>query len=127
MFLSFLNQTFSASEKHFKLAFSNKIDNFFLKFIPSDARDSYHLFLSKKRNVSLRQAKTGKYECYRITTLLLYLCVTRGYTFSLEEMSCYDFFSRNSCCKSLASDGIYSQSGHQSYFKTPIYGASLLN
>ena len=49
---------------------------------------------------------------------------TRAYLFSPQEGSCYVFYTRNNCCKCLASYGVIIQRVIQSYLKTPC-GASL--
>ena len=59
-------------------------------------------FGSKKRSATLRQAKTGKHECRKVTVTYY-----------------------NNCCEFLASYGVTFQSVIKSCFKTPVFGAPL--
>ena len=65
----------------------------------------------KKCSTTLLQAKTVKHECRNAiaTTLLLLL----------------RFSTRNNCCEFLAFYGVTTQSVIQSFYKTPVCGASL--
>ena len=80
-------------------------------------------FGSKIFSTTLRPAKVGKHECR--STLLLHFG-TRAYLFSLYEGSCYRFSTRNNCWVFLASYGAIIQSVIQSFLKTAVCGASLL-
>ena len=58
---------------------------------------SNNCFGSKKRSMTIRQAKTGKHEL---------IFRTPAYMFSPDEGSCYVFSTPNNCCEFFASYGV---------------------
>ena len=73
------------------------------------------LRLKKKCSTNLLQAKIFKHECQNITEAYSRLKKSRAIFFS----------TRNNCCEFPAYYGVIFQSDFQSYFKTPVFCASL--
>ena len=94
----------------------------FVKYI-QDRYGKFHLRKEKNQFIYylfqiLFHSGTDKGWCYIIPLVLTCFRLTMG---------CDTFFqSHNNCCQFLAFNGVILQCDHQSYFKTPVCGASLL-
>ena len=77
-------------------------------------------FWSKKCNMNLCQAETGKQEQGNITVCCCYIEALLLYSFLADEGLCYVFLTQNNCCRFLESDSIILQTVHQSYTNMPV-------
>ena len=103
------------------------IDGFFAKYHYQMQETRSNCFDKKKRNNSLLGVDTEKTEL--TTTFCIYLLVFVAFILGIhqpDERSCYISSIQNKCCEFLALGGVTLQGRHQSYFKVPIYGSSLL-